>query len=57
MQPLPDSALREEAVKDGDVEQLSVATAVPAAGKEDGLQLRVEEAGQEVNVGALVSTV
>jgi hypothetical protein len=37
--------------------QTSVAVAVPAVGKEVGLQPSEEEAGQEVNTGASVSAV
>ena len=56
-QPVPDSELSEEAETAGVVVQLSEAVAVPANGNDDGLQPMFEEAGQEVNVGALVSTV
>src|SRR5204863_362345 len=39
------------------VPQLSVAVAVPAAGTPVGLHPRLEPAGQDVNTGAVVSTV
>ena len=55
--PVPDSELRDEALMVGLVAQLSDAVAVPAEGKEDGLQPSDEEAGHDVNVGASVSTV
>ena len=41
----------------GEPVQLSEAVAVPAAGKDVGLQPSEEEAGQEVNTGASVSAV
>ena len=44
-------------VIEGLVVQLSETTTVPAEGNDDGLQPMFEEAGQEVNVGASVSTV
>ena len=56
-QPVPDSELRDEALMVGLVAQLSDAVAVPADGKDDGLQPILEEAGHEVNVGTSVSTV
>ena len=56
-QPVPTSAPSAEAVTVGEPVQLSVAVAVPAAGKDVGLQPRFEPGGQKVNVGASVSTV
>jgi hypothetical protein len=56
-QPVPTSAPREETVIEGEPVQLSEAVAVPAAGKEGGLQPSEEEAGHAVNTGASVSTV
>ena len=41
----------------GEPVQTSEAVAVPAVGKEAGLQPSEEEAGQDVNTGASVSTV
>ena len=55
--PVPVSALSAEVVIAGEPVQLSVAVAVPAVGKEVGLQPSEEEAGQEVNTGASVSAV
>jgi hypothetical protein len=57
LQPVPTSALSEEEVIAGVPVQLSVAVAVPAVGNDAGLQPSEEEAGQEVNTGASVSTV
>jgi hypothetical protein len=57
LQPVPTSAPREETVIEGEPVQTSVAVAVPAAGKEVGLQPSEEEAGHEVNTGASVSAV
>ena len=57
LQPVPTSALREETVMEGDPVQTSVAVAVPALGKEAGLQPSEEETGHDVNTGASVSTV
>ena len=57
MQPVPDSALSDEALMLTEAVQLSVAEADPAEGNEAGLQPSEEDAGQEVNVGASVSTV
>ena len=56
-QPVPTSALSEEAVTTGVPEQLSEAVAVTAVGKDDGLQTRADEAGHEVNTGTSVSAV
>ena len=56
-QPVPTSALSEEVVTEGVPVQLSEAVAVPALGKDAGLQPSEDEAGQEVNTGASVSTV
>ena len=56
-QSVPTSAPRAEEVTEGVPVQLSEAVAVPALGKDDGLQPREEEAGHEVNTGASVSTV
>ena len=50
------AALSAEGVITG-VPQLSVATGVPAEGNEVGLQPSAEPEGQEVNTGAVVSTV
>ena len=55
--PVPASAPSEEAVIAGLPVQLSEAVAVPAEGKLVGLQPKLDEAGQEVKVGASVSTV
>ena len=55
--PVPVSVLSEEEVTDGEPVQTSVAVAVPALGKDDGLHPSEEEAGQEVNTGASVSAV
>ena len=57
LQPVPTSALSEEEVIAGEPVQTSVAIAVPALGKDVGLQPSEEEAGQEVNTGASVSAV
>ena len=57
MHPVPLSAESAEAVTAGAEVQLSEAVAVPAAGNEDGLHPRLEEAGQNVNAGTSVSTV
>ena len=56
-QPVPDSALSVEAEMLTLAVQLSEAVAEPADGSEDGLQPSEEDAGQEVNDGASVSTV
>ena len=56
-QPVPTSALSEDAVTVGAPVQLSEAVAVPALGKDEGLHPSEEEAGQEVNTGASVSAV
>ena len=55
--PVPTSAPSEEEVIAGEPVQTSVAIAVPAVGKDVGLQPREEEAGQEVNTGTSVSAV
>ena len=55
--PVPDSALSVEAEMLTEAVQLSEAVALPADGNEDGLQPSEEDAGQEVNAGASVSTV
>ena len=57
MHPVPDSALSEDAVIEGLVAQLSEAVADPADGNVAGLQLRLEEAGHDVNAGVSVSIV
>jgi hypothetical protein len=57
LQPVPTSAPSEEVVMTGEPVQTSEAVAVPAEGNEAGLQPSEEEAGQEVNTGASVSTV
>ena len=57
LQPVPTSAPREETVIAGEPVQTSVAVAVPADGNEEGLQPSEEEAGHDVNTGAVVSTV
>ena len=57
MQAVPTSAPRAEAVTVGLPVQLSVAVAEAADGNDAGLQPRLEAAGQDVNVGAVVSTV
>ena len=57
MQPVPDSALRVEAVIEGLVAQLSEAVGEPADGKVEGLHPIFEAAGHDVNIGASVSTV
>jgi hypothetical protein len=56
-QPVPASALSAEEVTEGEPVQLSEAVAVPAVGKDDGLQSSEEEAGHAVNTGASVSAV
>ena len=56
-QAVPTSALRAEEVTEGEPVQLSEAVAVPALGKDEGLQPREEEAGHAVNTGASVSAV
>ena len=57
LEPVPTSALREEAVTVGVPVQLSVAVAVAAAGNDVGLKPRSLPGGQNVNTGASVSTV
>ena len=57
LQPVPTSALSEEEVTEGEPVQLSEAVAVPAVGKDVGLQPSEEAAGQKVNTGTSVSTV
>ena len=57
LEPVPTSALREDAVTDGDPVQLSEAVAVPAAGNDVGLKPRSLPGGQNVNTGASVSAV
>ena len=54
---MPASALREDAVIDGEPVQLSEAVAVPADGNDVGLKPRSLPGGQKVNTGASVSTV
>ena len=56
-QPVPVSALSEEEVIAGEPEQTSEAVAVPAFGKDDGLQLSEDPGGQKVNVGAVELTI
>ena len=56
-QPVPTSAPSEEVVITGVPVQTSVAVAVPALGKDAGLQPSEEEAGHEVNTGTSVSAV
>ena len=57
LHPVPISALSADTVTVGLPEQLSVALAVPAAGKVAGLHPRLLPAGQVVNTGSVVSTV
>ena len=57
LEPVPTSALREDAVTDGDPVQLSEAVAVPAAGNDVGLKPRSLPGGQNVNTGTSVSAV
>jgi hypothetical protein len=56
-QPVPASALSAEEVTEGEPVQLSEAVAVPALGKDDGLQPSADPGGQKVNVGAVVLTI
>ena len=57
LQPVPASALRAEIVIIGVPVQISEAVAVPAVGNDVGLQPRLDDGGQNVNVGAVVLTI
>ena len=56
LQPDPDMLLRED-VMVGLAVILSVAVADPSAGNAVGLQPRLDDGGQNVNVGAVVLTI
>ena len=57
LHPVPDSELRVEALIAGLPVQLSEAVALPTDGNVEGLHPTLEEAGQDVNVGPVVSNV